>query len=89
MVVTKRRSQEGAGILDSDDQGSTGEGVSEKCARDFLLRRLQRRERKTRHLKSVVYTSNSFVSIRDGQQNVLQAKCCSVDDREDRIQQLQ
>ncbi len=50
MVVTKRRSQEGAVILHSDDQGSTGEGVGEKCARDFLLRRLQRLECKTRHL---------------------------------------
>ena len=57
-------------MLDSDDQGSTGEGVGEKCARDFLLRRLQRRERKTRHLKSVVYTSNSFVAIRDGERGV-------------------
>ena len=31
--------------------------------------------RKTRHLKSVVYNSNSFMSIHDGQQNVVQAKC--------------
>ena len=32
------------------------------------------RGRKTCHLKSFVYTSNSFVAIRDGQQNVVQAK---------------
>jgi len=78
MVVTNRRRQEGAGILDSDDKGSTCEGVGEKMRSDFLLCRLQRRKRKTRHLNSVVYTSNSFVAIRDGQQNVVQAKCCII-----------
>ena len=54
----------------SDDPGSTGEGVGEK--------RSHGRERKARHLKSVVYTSNSFMPIRDGQQNVVQAKCCII-----------
>ena len=53
----------------SDDEGSTGsEGVGDKRTRG--------RDRKTRHLKSLVYTSNSFVAIRDKQQNVVQAKCC-------------
>ncbi len=41
----------------------TGEGVGDKHTRG--------RERKTRHLKSFVYTSNSFVTIRDGQQNMV------------------
>ena len=55
----------------SDDEGSTGsEGIGDKrtCGRD----------RKTRHLKSLVYTSNSFVTIRDKQQNVVQVKCCII-----------
>ena len=56
-----------------DDEVSTvsegvSEGVGEKSTRG--------RDRKTRHLKSVVYTSNSFVAIRVKEQNVVQAKCC-------------
>ena len=48
----------------SDDEGSTvSEGVGDKRTRG--------RDRKTRHLKSLVYTSNSFVTIRDKQQNVV------------------
>ena len=39
-------------------------------------KRTRGRDRKARHLKSVVYTSNSFVAIRDKEQNVVQAKCC-------------
>ena len=55
----------------SDDEASTGsEGVGDKRTRG--------RDRKTRHLKSLVYTSNSFVAIRDQQQNVVQAKCCII-----------
>jgi hypothetical protein len=56
-----------------DDEVSTGsEGVSEGVGE----KRTRGRDRKARHLKSVVYTSNSFVAIRDKQQNVVQAKCC-------------
>jgi len=59
-----------------DDEVSTGsEGVSEGVGE----KRTRGRDRKARHLKSVVYTSNSFVPIRDGQQNVVQAKCCIID----------
>ncbi len=63
-------STEGVGES-SDDEGSTGEGVGDK--------RTHGRGRQTSHLKSFVYTSNSFVDIRDGQQNVVQAKCSIVD----------
>jgi hypothetical protein len=50
-----------------DDEVSTGsEGVSEGVGE----KRTRGRDRKARHLKSVVYTSNSFVTIRDKQQNV-------------------
>ena len=56
-----------------DDEVSTGsEGVSEGVGE----KRTRGRDRKARHLKSVVYTSNSFVAIRDKEQNVVQAKCC-------------
>jgi hypothetical protein len=34
-----------------------------------------KRDQKTRHLKSVVYISNSFVTIHDKEQNVVQGKC--------------
>jgi hypothetical protein len=52
----------------SDDEGSTdSEGVGDKHTRG--------RDLKTRHLKRLVYTSNSFVSIHDKQQNVAQTKC--------------
>ena len=52
---------------------STGsEGVSE----GVVEKRTPGRDRKDRHLKTVVYTSNSFVAIRDKEQNVVQAKCC-------------
>ena len=55
----------------SDDEGSTdSDGVGDKRTRG--------RDHKTRHLKSLVYTSNSFVAIRDKQQNVVQAKCCII-----------
>jgi len=55
----------------SDDEESTGsEGVGDKRTRG--------RDRKTRHLKSLVYTSNSFVTIRDKQQKVVEAKCCII-----------
>ena len=63
-------STEGAGER-PDDEGSTGEGVGDKHTRG--------RGCKTRHVKNFVYTSNSFVPIRDGQQNVVQAKCCIID----------
>ena len=53
----------------SDDEGSTGSEGD---------KRTRGRDRKTRHLKSLVYTSNSFVSIRDKQQNVVQEKCCII-----------
>ena len=57
----------------SDDEGSTdSDGVGDKRTRG--------RDHKTRHLKSLVYTSNSFVTIRDKQQNVVQAKCCIISD---------
>ena len=52
----------------STDSEGVSEGVGEKCTRGL--------DRKVRHLKSVVYTSNSFVTIRDKEQNVVQAKCC-------------
>ena len=56
-----------------DDEVSTGsEGVSERVGEKST----RGRDRKTRHLKSVVYTSNSSVSIHDKEQNVVQAKCC-------------
>ena len=56
-----------------DDEVSTGsEGVSEGVGE----KRTRGRDRKDRNLKSVVYTSNSFVTIRDKEQNVVQAKCC-------------
>ena len=52
----------------SDDEGSTdSEGVGDKHTRG--------RDLKTRHLKTLVYTSNSFVVIRDTEQNVVQGKC--------------
>ena len=52
-----------------DDEVSTGsEGVSEGVGE----KRTRGRDRKTRHLRSVVYTSNSFVTIRDKEQNVVQ-----------------
>ena len=55
----------------SDDEGSTdSEGVGDKHTRG--------RDRKTRHLKSLVYTSTSFVVIRDKEQNVVQQKCCII-----------
>jgi hypothetical protein len=55
-----------------DDEVSTGsEGVSEGVGEKHTLGR----ERKVRHLKIVVYTSNSFVDIRDKEQNVMQVKC--------------
>ena len=48
----------------SDDEGSTGsEGVGDKYTHG--------RDRKTRHLKNLAYTSNSFVTIRDKEQNVV------------------
>ncbi len=55
----------------SDDEGSTGsEGVGDK--------RTHGRDHKLRHLKRLVYTSNSFVAIHDKQQNVVEAKCCII-----------
>ena len=55
----------------SNDEGSTvSEGVGDKHTHG--------RDRKTRHLKNLVCTSNSFVVIRDNQRNVVQAKCCII-----------
>jgi hypothetical protein len=52
-----------------DDEGSTdSEGVGDK--------RTLGRDLKTRHLKNLVYTSNSFVTVHDKQQNVVQVKSC-------------
>ena len=49
----------------SDDEGSTdSEGIGDKHTRG--------RDRKTRHLKSLVYTSNSFVTI----QRTVGRACC-------------
>ena len=47
----------------STDSEGVSEGVDEK--------RTHGRDRKVRHLKSVVHTSNSFVTIRDKEQNVV------------------
>jgi hypothetical protein len=60
-------------VADGDDNGCDDEvstdskGVSEGVRE----KRTRGRDRKTRHLKSVVYTSNSFVPIRDKEQSVV------------------
>jgi hypothetical protein len=50
---------------DSSDEGAnTSEGVCDKNTHG--------RDHQTRHLKNLVYTSNSFVDIHDKEQNVVQ-----------------
>ena len=58
---------------DSSDQGTnTSEGVGDKNTHG--------RDHETRHLKNLVYTSNSFVDIHDKEQNVVQGNCCIISD---------
>ncbi len=65
---------EGAGES-SHDEWSTGEGPVSVDKRT----RGRGRTTETLHLKTFVYTSSSFVAICDGQQNVVQSKCCIID----------
>ena len=67
---------EAESVADGDDNGSDDEGSTD--SEGIGDKRTRGRDRKTRHLKSLVYTSNSFVAIRDKQQNVVQVKCCII-----------
>ena len=58
----------------SDDEGSTGAGIGDK----HTIGRGCKTRQKAKLLR-VSYTSNSFVAIHDGQQNVVETKCCIID----------